>query len=145
MAQGVEFTEKERDNIIQSIRPHLELGFSRNKACALVGLPPQTLSNWVKEDESLGMLLTSWENMTSAIAMANIQMAIRKEAESPDDVRKENSWKWAQTKEETMKPKQDVTTNDKDLPSPIIHVPVNNSHSEDNSDAEESAGSGRGN
>jgi len=123
MAQGKAFTPEERETIIQSLRPHLELGFSRNKACSLIGLPPQTLSNWVQEDEALGMRLESWESYTTALAMANIQMAIRKEADSPDDVRKENSWKWAERKEQSLKPKSDVTTNDKDLPVPILSIP----------------------
>jgi hypothetical protein len=112
MAQGKAYTEKEKEIILESLRPHLELGFSRSKACKLVGLDETTLSKWASSSEALSMKLTSWENMTSAIAMANIQMAIRKEAMSEDDVRKENSWKWAQTKEETMRPKQDITTDD---------------------------------
>ena len=128
MAQGKAFTEKEREDILESLRPHLELGFSRSKACKLIGLDESTLSKWVKASEALSMKLTSWENTTNAIAMASIQMAIRKEAES-DDLRKENSWKWLQTKEETMKPKQDVTTNDKDLPTPILNVPTNEKNS----------------
>jgi len=91
------------------------------------------------------MKLTSWENTVNAMAMANIQMAIRKESESEDDVRKENSWKWLQTKEETMKPKQDLTTNDKDLPTPILNViSTDNSNTESYSDEEEDSSSSRG-
>lgn len=134
MAQGKEFTSEQRQEILESLRPHLELGFSRSKACRLVGLHESTLSKWVKADEALSMKLTSWENMTNALAMANIQMAIRKEAESDDDVKKENSWKWAQTKEETMRPKQDFTTDGKELPVPILSSPdvhTNNSDAQD--------------
>lgn len=123
MAQGKAFTPEQREMILESLRPHLELGFSRSKACKLVGLDESTLSKWSVADEALSMKLTSWENMTSALAMANIQMAIRKEAESDEDVRKENSWKWAERKEETMKPKQDVTSDDKPImPTPILTV-----------------------
>ena len=38
MAQGRKWTTEERENIIQGIRPYLEMGFSRNKACELIGL-----------------------------------------------------------------------------------------------------------
>lgn len=123
MAQGKAFTPEQRTTIIESLRPHLELGFSRNKACALVGMDPTTLSVWVQNDEALSIKLQSWENTTTALAMANIQMAIRKEAETPDDIRKENSWRWAERKEESMKPKQDVTSNNKELPVPILSIP----------------------
>lgn len=98
MAQGKEWTKEQREDIIQSLRPYLEMGFSRNKACELVGLAPSTLSNWVSEDDSLGIKLASYENVLNAIAINNIADAIRKESEMQDDIRKENSWKWAERK-----------------------------------------------
>lgn len=140
MAQGKAYNQ---DKILESLRPYLELGFSRSKACKLIGLDETTLSKWATSSEEVSMKLTGWENTINALAMANIQMAIRKEAES-DDVRKENSWRWAQTKEETMKPKQDITTDGKELPQPIINVPVNNSYTEDSSDEEENQSSSGG-
>jgi hypothetical protein len=136
MAQGKAYTPEERETIIRSLQPHLEIGLSRNTACSLIGLPPTTLSEWCKDDEALRMRLTSWENYTTALAVANIQMAIRKEAESPDDVRKENSWKWAERREQSLKPKSDITSNDKDLPTPILavpNVPINHSDAQNRS------------
>ncbi len=62
MAQGKAWTKEERDVIIQSLQDSLELGFSRNKACEMIGLAPATLSNWVKEQPALGMKLQNWEN-----------------------------------------------------------------------------------
>lgn len=96
MAQGKGFTNEQRDIIIQSLQPYLEMGFSRNKACSLIGLAPGTLSNWVKDDEALGMKLAGWENVINTIAINNIKDAIMKESEMTDDIRKENSWKWAE-------------------------------------------------
>lgn len=93
MAQGREWTKEERATIIQSLKPYLELGFSRNKACSFVGIAPSTISNWVSEDESLGILLTSYENAINTVAMANIRDAINKEAET-DDSRKETTKWW---------------------------------------------------
>jgi hypothetical protein len=137
MAQGKAYTEKERASIVESVKPYLELGFSRNKACAFIGLDPTTLSKWVQDDEALSMKLTGWENTVTSLAMANIAMAIRKESESEDDVRKENSWKWAERKDDSLKPKQDVTTNNKDLPTPILNVLPDSSNEEGNGTEEE--------
>jgi transposase-like protein len=126
MSQGKAFTPEERETIIQSLRPYLEMGFSRNKACRFIGLPPQTLSNWVVEDESLGMKLTSWENVNTALALAVIHQTIQNEKLKADegDTRAENSWKLISKLEEGYKDKLDVTSNDKDLPTPIIPLNV---------------------
>jgi len=75
----------------------LELGFSRNKACELTGLAPQTLSNWVQIDESLGIKLQGWENAINKVVMANLLDAINKESEM-DDNRKETTKWWAERK-----------------------------------------------
>jgi hypothetical protein len=93
MAQGKAFTPEERTTIIQSLQPYLEAGLSRNKACEHIGLPPQTLSNWVQDDESLGIKLQGWENATNILAMRNIMDAIAKESEM-DDAKKETSKWW---------------------------------------------------
>lgn len=95
MAQGKAFTEEERSDIIQSLKPFLEAGLSRNKACEYIGLPPQTLSNWVQDDERLGIILRGWENANNILALNNITDALRKEAEM-DDARKETSKWWAE-------------------------------------------------
>lgn len=115
MAQGKGFTQEERQTIIQSLKPFLEMGFSRNKSCHLIGLPPQTLSNWVQEDESLGMKLTSWENLNNALALANIHQALQNEkilATEKGDTRVDNSWKLVSKLEEGYRDKieQDITS-----------------------------------
>lgn len=98
MAQGKAYTPEQRETIIQSLKEYLELGLSRNKSCELIGLPPQTLSNWVQEDEALGMKLTGWENAVNVIAIKGIKQAIEAELNNPEDIKKENSWKWAERK-----------------------------------------------
>lgn len=92
MAQGREWTKEEKSDIIQSLRPFLEMGLSRNKACESIGLAPATLSNWVKDDEALGMKLQGWENTMNMLALTNVHSALQKEAET-EDARKETS-KW---------------------------------------------------
>ena len=118
MAQGREWTTEQKEEIIQSIKPYLEMGFSRNKSCSFIGLPPQTLSNWVKEDAALGMKLVSWENVNTALALANIHQAIQNEkilAEEKGDVRVDNSWKLISKIEDGYKDKVDITSNDKEV------------------------------
>lgn len=92
MAQGKEWTKEEKSDIIQSLKPFLEMGLSRNKACEAIGLTPSTLSNWVKDDEALGMKLKGWENTMNMLALTNVHSALEKEAEM-EDARKETS-KW---------------------------------------------------
>ena len=111
--QGKAFTKEQREVIIQSLQESLELGFSRNKACEMVGLAPGTLSNWVKADESLGMKLASWESKNNRLAMENIQMAMEKEKENENDTRKETSKWWAERRMKhdfSTKVESDVTT-----------------------------------
>ena len=101
------------------------MGFSRNKACAFIGLNATTLSKWVKADESLSMKLTSWENTNTALALANVYQALQNENEllgEGKEVRADNSWKLLNVKEDGYKPKQDITSNDKVLPTPILTV-----------------------
>lgn len=140
MSQGKPFTPEERETIIKSLQPYLEMGFSRNKACSFIGLKPQTLSVWVKEDESLLMRLVAWENVNSALALANVKKAIENEGMKADqgDTRMENSWKLLSKLEDGYKDKLDVTTGGEKLPTPILgYVPTDNSSTEDQESQEE--------
>jgi hypothetical protein len=125
MSQGKPFTPEQRAIIIESLRPYLEMGFSRNKSCRFIGLDPTTLSKWVQDDEALSMKLVSWENVNSALALANIHQALQNEAvltAEKGDVRVDNSWKLISKLEDGYKDKLDVTSNDKELPAPIISL-----------------------
>jgi len=135
MAQGREWTTEEKETIVQSLKPYLEMGYSRNKACNFIGLPPQTLSNWIVNDDALGIKIQSWENTVNTMVMQNIVQAIKKESELDDDIRKENSWKWAERRMKddfSLKTEQDL--NIKELPKPIMDL--TNGISEDNSNQE---------
>ncbi len=117
MAQGKAFTQKQRETIIESLRPYLEMGFSRNKACKFIGLDPTTLSKWVQDDEALSIKLVAWENVNQALALANIHKAIENEGlkANEGDTRVENSWKLISKLEEGYKDKLDVTSNDQTI------------------------------
>lgn len=121
MAQGKEYTQEQREMIIKSLLPYLEMGFSRNKACELIGLTPQTLSVWVRNDEALLIKLQGSENMLNAVAISNIASALQIEAET-NDPRKETSKWWLERKmKQDFSPRQENTGPDgKELPAPII-------------------------
>jgi transposase-like protein len=121
MAQGKAFTAEERERIIQSLQVYLEAGLSRNKACEYIGLPPQTLSNWVVNDESLGIKLQGWENATNILAVRNIMDAIAKEAEL-EDTKKETSKWWVERrmKNEFSTRTENTGADGKDLIQPVI-------------------------
>lgn len=135
MAQGKAFTTEERETIVNSLRPYLEMGFSRNKACTFIGLSPQTLSNWVVDDEALGIKLVSWENVNTALALANVHQALKNEAilaTEKGDVRMDNSWKVLSKLEDGYKDKLDVTSNNETVKVTGFEFIKNKDETEDN-------------
>lgn len=136
MAQGKAYTLEQRATIIESLKPFLEMGFSRNKSCRFIGLDPTTLSVWVQADEALSMKLTSWENANSALALANIRKAIENEGEKADqgDTRMENSWKLVSKLEDGYKDKLDLTSNDKTVGITGFEFIKNKDEAKDNTD-----------
>ena len=122
MSQGRAYTPEEKESIIKSLQPYLEMGFSRNKACEFIGLTPQTLSVWVQDDEALLMKLTGWENVVNTTVMANLIDAINKEAET-EDTRKETSKWWAERRMKadfSPKVEQELTNPDGNLKTLVI-------------------------
>lgn len=109
MAQGKAFTDEERASIIQSLQPYIEAGLSRNKACEAIGLPPQTLSNWVKQDESLGIKLKGWENAMSILALQNVFSALMKESEMDDNKKDTSKWYLERREKEMFSTRQENT------------------------------------
>jgi hypothetical protein len=137
MAQGIEWTQEERQTIVESLKPYLEAGLSRNKACESIGFDPSTLSRWASDDEALSIKLRSWENTLNLLAMANVASALQKEAET-EDARKETSKWWLERRmKNEFSTRQEATGADgKDLPTPILaapNVPTHNIDAENRS------------
>lgn len=121
MSQGKAFTPEQRETIIKSLQPYLEMGLSRNRACSLIGLSPVTLFNWIKDDEALGIRIQGWENAMNVLATANIKQALEKEAET-DDTRKETSKWWAERRMKndfSTKTESDITSAGNEI-NPIL-------------------------
>lgn len=121
MAQGIAYTKEQRASIIESLRPFLEAGLSRNKACEHIGFDPTTLSVWVVTDEALSMKLRGWENTLNILAMANVASAIQTEAEN-EDPRKETSKWWLERrmKNEFSSRTEATGADGKDLVLPVL-------------------------
>ena len=112
MAQGKEFTEEQRQIILESIQPYLELGYSLNKACILAEVEPSTVYKWLEKDEALSKKVASWRNMVSAVAVKNIVDTIKGNEEAGIKPDIENSKWWLSKKEkETFGNNIDVTSN----------------------------------
>lgn len=141
MAQGRAFTPEQRKTILESLKPYLEMGYSRSKACKFIGFDETTLCKWLSSDEALSMKIHSWENTINTLAMANIKSAIDKEAEDDNDKRKETTKWWLERRmKEDFSTKVENDLSIKELPTPILNVQGNNSDKEDNEDVEENPG-----
>lgn len=68
MAQGI---PRDKDEIIEVLRPYFQLGCSVHKACKYGGVPQSTVQTWVDEDDDLRSKITAWQNEINAKARAN--------------------------------------------------------------------------
>lgn len=127
MAQGKAYTDKQREMILESLKDYLELGFSRSRACKMVGFDETTLSKWLSNDEALSMKVQGWENAMNKLALANLRDALLKESES-DDSKKETSKWWSERKMKedfSTKSETDITSQGEQL-GVVILPPKNN-------------------
>lgn len=120
MAQGKEYTTEQKEIIFESLRPYLELGFSRARACKIIGLDDSTLSKWLSNDEALSIKIQSWENAMNKLALQNIRDAMMKEGEE----QKADTAKWyAERKmKDEFSTKSETDLNVKELPKPIMDI-----------------------
>jgi len=120
--QGKKYTKEQRETAISSLQEWLEFGFSRARACGMVGMTESTLSRWVNEDHALGMKVKSWENKINRLATQNIVDALNLEANDENDKRKETTKWWMERrmkKDYSTRIEQDLTTDGEKLPNPI--------------------------
>lgn len=130
MAQGKPYTEEQRKMILESLKDYLELGFSRSRACKMVGFDETTLSKWLSGDEALSMKVQGWENAMNKLALANIRDALLKEGELEDSKKETSKW-WSERKMKedfSTKVEQDLTSQGQQL-GVVILPPKNNDNS----------------
>jgi hypothetical protein len=65
MSQGKEYNKAE---IMESLKPYFQLGYSIPDACDFVGIDNSTLYKWIKEDDTLSKKIKGWRNEISVMA-----------------------------------------------------------------------------
>lgn len=119
--QGKPYKEEEKTMIIESLKPYLEAGLSRNKACEAIGFDATTLSKWVQDSQGLSIKLRGWENTLNILAMANIASALQMEAETEDARKDTSKWYLERRMKDEFSTRQESTGADgKDLVPPTI-------------------------
>ena len=68
MSQGV---GRNKEEVIEALRPYFQLGCSVLRACAYGGVPQSTVQTWINDDPDLRVRITSWQNEISAAARSN--------------------------------------------------------------------------
>ena len=100
--QGKEYTQEQRDQVLERLKPYFLLGYSRNKACILGKFDGSTLSRWEKDDPELSRKIDSWIEYPTSIARQNIVKKLNSE-----DI--DTSKWWLERRDKDMTPKQEST------------------------------------
>ena len=83
MAHGITRTKKQKDEMVEMLKPYLTVGMSVTKACKTAGLPKTTITDYIRLDEEKGgtvrLRISAWQNYLNARAMQNIAMDIAPE------------------------------------------------------------------
>lgn len=81
-----------KQEIIEVLRPFLELGMSVTRACNCAGIPQSTVATWSSENEVVRLKIASMQNLPTAKALQNIVEKIK------DGDLKASMW-WLERKE----------------------------------------------
>ena len=68
MAQG---TPRNKEKVIESLKPYFKLGCSVNKACDYGGIAQSTVQTWIDADDDLRLQITAWRNEPNVLARTN--------------------------------------------------------------------------
>lgn len=81
MARGKK--REDRQAITELLKEKLKLGMSVTKACQSIGVPQQTVDQWIQDDPNLRLKVKVWQREIEDRAREVIDMKIR---EGDDDV-----------------------------------------------------------
>ena len=103
MAQGI---PRDKEEIIEVLRPYFQLGCSVHKACKYAGVPQSTVQTWVDADDDLRSKITAWQNEINAKARANWRAKIASGEYGPS-----KEWLQANEKDDfSTRTETDITT-----------------------------------
>ena len=74
--QGKPYTKEQREKIIQSIKPYLQLDYDLKNACVMANAPYTTVISWVNKDPALCIQVEAWRNSVNAKSRQNLAKSI---------------------------------------------------------------------
>lgn len=113
-----------KDEVTELLKPYLQLGYSVNKACKLVGIPQQTVDTWIQNDELLQLKVESWRNELNIQARKQWEKAIKEGVPTkygPDTYGPAKDWLERMERDEfSTKQNVDITSKDEKLDAGIF-------------------------
>lgn len=89
--------------VIEVLRPYLELGMSITEACNSAGIPQSTIATWTSKDEELRLIIAGLQNITTTKA---IRLIVKKIEEG--DIKTAKWWLERKEKAEfSLRPTED--------------------------------------
>lgn len=72
-----------REKVVEVLRPLLSLGYTVTRACRIAGIPHNTVSGWLADDEELRLKIEAWQNLPNTLARRNL---VKKIEEGDSDI-----------------------------------------------------------
>lgn len=120
MSQGI---PRNKEKVIEALRPYFELDYSVKKACELVGVPQSTVQTWIDADDDLRVKIQGWQAQSSVLARKNWVEAIEKgipTKNGPDKYTPAKDWLERREKGDwSTRTETDITTNGESINVPM--------------------------
>jgi hypothetical protein len=113
MAQGI---ARNKEEVLEVLRPYFQLGCSVNKACKYAGIPESTVDTWLAADDDLRAKVVAWQNEINAKARANWRAKI-----ASGDFEPSKQWLERTEKDDfSIKTETDITTGGEKINGDIV-------------------------
>jgi len=101
------------EQVLKDLRMIFLIGATQEEACRYSGISVKTLHNHIKREPDFIQEIAKWQD----------EPVLKAKRKVVDDIESDtNTAKWyLERRAKEFKPKQDITTNDKDLPTPILN------------------------
>jgi len=99
------------DDVLDKLRQAFLFGATKEEACAFADIGYRTLYDYVDRNPEFSQQIEKWQQNPILKAKKTVMNSL--------DDPKVSQW-YLERRAKEFKPKQDLTTNDKDLPTPIL-------------------------
>jgi hypothetical protein len=100
------------DEVLDKLRQAFLFGATKEEACAFADIGYRTLYDYVDRNPEFSQEIEKWQQSPILKAKKTVMNSL--------DDPKVSQW-YLERRAKEFKPKQDLTTNDKDLPTPILN------------------------